>query len=74
MGAFEKVRIKSEYAGRVLAAMTGLRPMHLYLHGLAKVLLMFGEFVKILGAGESSKELACKPVVRDFGRLTVEAR
>lgn len=48
--------------------------MHLYLHGLAEVLLMFGEFVKILGARESSKELACKPVVRDFGRLTVEAR
>lgn len=49
--------------------------MHLYLHGLAEVLLMFGEFVKTLGARESSsKELACKPAVRDFGRLTVEAR
>lgn len=48
--------------------------MHLYLYGLAEVLVMMGEFVKILGARESSKELACKPAVRDFGRLTVEAR
>lgn len=54
--------------------MTGLRPKHLYLLGLAEVVLMFGGFVKILGARESSEDLACKPAVRDFGRLTVEAR
>ena len=54
--------------------MTDLRLMHLYLHGLTEILLMFGELVDTLGARESRKELECKPAIPNFGRATVEAR
>lgn len=48
--------------------------MHAYLHGMADLLLIFGELIKILGGGESSKELPCKTAVPGFSRLNIDAR